>query len=54
MAHQHTVAAGKHAPALTALFARFVTSHPIRGWSDAVDAVDAMDAEAHRAFANAP
>jgi 2-methylcitrate dehydratase PrpD len=46
MARNSTVKADPNAPAVTALLARFVTEHPSRGWSDAVDA------EAHRSFAN--
>jgi 2-methylcitrate dehydratase PrpD len=46
MARNSTVKADANAPGITALLARFVTEHPSRGWSDAVDA------EAHRTFAN--
>ncbi len=46
MARNQTVLADAHAPAVTELLARFVTTHPSRGWSDAVEA------EAHRTFAN--
>ena len=46
MARNHTVQADAHAPAVTELLAHFVTTHPSRGWNDAVDA------EAHRTFAN--
>jgi 2-methylcitrate dehydratase PrpD len=46
MALNSTVKADAHAPAITEQLARFVATHPSRGWSDAVDA------EAHRTFAN--
>jgi 2-methylcitrate dehydratase PrpD len=46
MAKNLTVAADAHAPAITEQLARFVATHPSRGWSDAVEA------EAHRTFAN--
>ncbi len=46
MALNSTVKADANAPAITELLARFVSSHPSRGWSDAVDL------EAHRTFAN--
>ena len=46
MARNSTVKADPNAPRITELLARFVTAHPSRGWSDAVDA------EAHRSFAN--
>ena len=46
MARNQTVLADAHAPAVTELLAHFVTTHPSRDWSDAVDA------EAHRTFAN--
>ena len=46
MARNQTVQADAHAPAVTEQLARFVSSHPSRGWSDAVDL------EAHRTFAN--
>ena len=46
MARNQTVLADAHAPAVTEVLARFVTDHPSRGWSSAVEA------EAHRTFAN--
>jgi 2-methylcitrate dehydratase PrpD len=46
MARNSTVKADANAPAVTELLARFVSVHPSRGWSDAVDR------EAHRSFAN--
>ena len=46
MARNQTVLADAHAPAVTEMLARFVTDHPSRGWSSAVEA------EAHRTFAN--
>ncbi len=46
MAKNQSVAADAHAPAITEQLARFVATHPSRGWSDAVEA------EAHRTFAN--
>ena len=46
MTRNNTVQADANAPAITELLARFVTDHPSRGWSDAVDR------EAHRTFAN--
>jgi len=46
LARNQTVLADAHAPAVTEMLARFVTDHPSRGWSSAVEA------EAHRTFAN--
>lgn len=46
MARNTQVTADHHAPAVTQTLARFVASHPSRGWSDAVDH------EAHRTFMN--
>jgi 2-methylcitrate dehydratase PrpD len=46
LARNQTVLADAHAPAVTEVLARFVTDHPSRGWSSAVEA------EAHRTFAN--
>ena len=46
MARNTHVDADPAAPAITALLARFVASHPSRGWSDAVER------EAHRTFYN--
>lgn len=46
MARNTQVAADHNAPAVTQTLARYVTSHPSRGWSDAVDH------EAHRTFMN--
>ena len=46
MARNQTVQADAHAPAITERLATFVSSHPSRGWDDAVDL------EAHRTFAN--
>ena len=40
------VAADHHAPAITAQLAHFVSQHPTKGWTDAVDH------EAHRTFLN--
>src|SRR5881394_486130 len=40
------VAADHNAPPVTQILARFVATHPSRGWSDAVDH------EAHRTFLN--
>jgi 2-methylcitrate dehydratase PrpD len=40
------VEADAHAPPITQILARFVATHPARGWSDAVDH------EAHRTFMN--
>jgi 2-methylcitrate dehydratase PrpD len=38
--------ANADAPAVTSILAKFVSTHPTRGWSDAVDH------EAHRTFLN--
>ena len=46
MARNTQVAADHHAPPITQALARFVATHPSRGWSDAVDH------EAHRTFLN--
>src|SRR6476620_1089827 len=46
MARNTHVAADTSAPPITSILARFVASHPSRGWSDAVDH------EAHRTFYN--
>ena len=46
MARNTQVEADHHAPPITAILAKFVSSHPSRGWSDAVDH------EAHRTFLN--
>jgi len=46
MARNTQVAADQHAPPVTRTLARFVATHPSRGWSDAVDH------EAHRTFLN--
>ena len=46
MARNTHVDADPAAPPITALLARFVASHPSRGWSDAVER------EAHRTFYN--
>ena len=46
MARNTQVAADPHAPPITQALARFVATHPSRGWSDAVDH------EAHRTFLN--
>jgi 2-methylcitrate dehydratase PrpD len=46
MARNTQVAADTHAPPVTKILARFVATHPSRGWSDAVDH------EAHRTFMN--
>ncbi len=46
MARNTQVAADPNAPAVTQLLARFVATHPSRGWSDAVDH------EAHRTLLN--
>ena len=46
MARNTQVAADHHAPPITQILARFVATHPPRGWSDAVDH------EAHRTFLN--
>ena len=46
MARNTNVTADHHAPPITQILARFVATHPSRGWSDAVDR------EAHRTFLN--
>jgi 2-methylcitrate dehydratase PrpD len=46
MARNTQVAADPNAPPITQILARFVATHPSRGWSDAVDH------EAHRTFLN--
>jgi 2-methylcitrate dehydratase PrpD len=46
MARNTKVEADHNAPPITQLLAKFVSSHPSRGWSDAVDH------EAHRTFMN--
>ena len=46
MARNTQVTADHNAPAVTQTLARYVASHPSRGWSDAVDH------EAHRTFLN--
>ena len=46
MARNSTGKADANAPAITELLARFVSAHPSRGWSDAIER------EAHRTFAN--
>ncbi len=46
MARNTQVAADHDAPPITRILARFVATHPSRGWSDAVDR------EAHRTFLN--
>ncbi|HEY2629718.1 MAG TPA: MmgE/PrpD family protein [Usitatibacter sp.] len=46
MARNTKVAADLNAPPVTQILARFVATHPSRGWSDAVDH------EAHRTFLN--
>jgi 2-methylcitrate dehydratase PrpD len=46
MARNTSVAADHDAPPVTQILARFVASHPARGWDDAVDH------EAHRTFLN--
>ena len=46
MARNTKVAADHDAPPVTQLLAKFVATHPSRGWSDAVDH------EAHRTFLN--
>jgi len=45
-ARNTTVKADANAPAVTALLANFVASHPSKGWSDTVEQ------QAHRTFAN--
>src|SRR3954454_6139656 len=46
MARNTQVAADPNAPPVTQILAKFVATHPSRGWSDAVDH------EAHRTFLN--
>jgi 2-methylcitrate dehydratase PrpD len=46
MAHNTVVSADTEAPPITGIVARFVSGHPSRGWSDAVEH------EAHRTFYN--
>jgi 2-methylcitrate dehydratase PrpD len=46
MARNTSVPADHHAPPVTRTLARFVATHPTRGWDDAVDR------EAHRTFLN--
>ena len=46
MARNTQVAADHHAPPITQILAKFVATHPSKGWSDAVDH------EAHRTFMN--
>jgi 2-methylcitrate dehydratase PrpD len=46
MARNTQVAADHHAPPVTQALARFVATHPSRGWADA------LDHEAHRTFIN--
>ena len=46
MAAQPSIAADTAAPPVTQILARFVSAHPSRGWSDAVEH------EAHRTFLN--
>ncbi len=46
MARNTQVAADHNAPPITQILARFIATHPSRGWSDAVDH------EAHRTFLN--
>jgi 2-methylcitrate dehydratase PrpD len=46
MARNTNVTADHHAPPITQILARFVATHPSRGWNDAVDR------EAHRTFLN--
>jgi len=46
MARNTQVTADHHAPPVTQTLARFVATHPSRGWSDA------LDHEAHRTFMN--
>src|SRR6476469_3884703 len=46
MARNTKVEADAHAPPITQVLAKFVATHPSRGWSDAVDH------EAHRTFLN--
>ena len=46
MARNTKVEADHNAPSITQILAKFVATHPSRGWSDAVDH------EAHRTFMN--
>jgi len=46
MARNTQVTGDANAPPITRILAKFVSSHPSRGWSDAVDH------EAHRTFMN--
>src|SRR5678816_3779068 len=46
MARNTQVTGDTNAPPITQILAKFVSSHPSRGWSDAVDH------EAHRTFMN--
>src|SRR5438309_1263304 len=46
MARNTQVTADRDAPPITQLLAKFVATHPSRGWSDAVDH------QAHRTFLN--
>src|SRR6476469_9867222 len=46
MARNTKVEADTHAPPITQVLAKFVATHPSRGWDDAVDH------EAHRTFMN--
>ena len=46
MARNTRVDADHHAPPITQILAKFVASHPSRGWSDGVEH------EAHRTFLN--
>jgi 2-methylcitrate dehydratase PrpD len=46
MARNTQVTADHNAPAVTQILAKFVATHPSKGWSDAVDL------EAHRTFMN--
>src|SRR3954452_19528551 len=46
MARNTQVAADPNAPPVTQILAKFVATHPARGWDDAVDH------EAHRTFLN--
>ena len=46
MARNTQVAADHNAPPITQILAKFVATHPSRGWSDAVDH------DAHRTFTN--
>ena len=46
MAHHSSTAADPAAPPITRELARFVATHPSRGWPDAIER------EAHRTFVN--